>query len=1055
MEESGGGSPLILTGLLALIVTGSGVYALQEPLKSSRPTAEGFGRGQPTSRIPAHLWEDPVRVAKAAEGASSTVSGQSPAGFDEGTGRLVVLAMTLAADDSPLSREQRLRDRYAVWAALDTMGFEAADGSHLYVTHSKADRSPDCAVSANESDLMFIYELATRNRLNASPFAAQENTGDARTALEKIRGASQVLVVWAEDRLFEQSSHPLACLRSVVGEIEGVPEQFTLRIVGPNSSDTLRKVDDFIQKAEQDEDRKIDLSGAHFYSAMATTDTLFFAQEENAGTTDWESQYLTRTIGSDLDLSRVMVEELRDHGLRLRTPEEPRGWKKTDSPREQYHRVLLISEWDTYYGRALPLSFAISLLTHDEDQCQETASAASAGCVNTPGKILREFREDPKEWEGLPEIQHVSYLRGLDGLKVDQGAQDESDDRSSRGPEAHPEDASGPAQLDYVRRLAMELDNQSADQPIRAVGILGSDVYDKLLLIRALRDTFPSAVFFTTDLDARLWNQAELKWTRNLVVASSLGLRLVEHGDEARSVTDDPADNEVVETVRKRQSQLPPFRDNYQTSVYYAALLALGLPEMKDGSGEPIHHPRLFEIAQSGPLLLERYSEGNDICDNRVRAFGRIGCAVSHIWSEFIALTGDRQWFFRFGFFGVIGVVFALVALRRKNLLQSERMSYLEMFGLWGGIAITYFFVLAVSTEGVTYEPFALFDGVSIWPTEVLRVVVFFLSLYLIGRAHRLLGNNMAKLSWEFKLHPDTKPPDWRRDGWGNLRWILVGRDLDHGGQRKNEYERPKMAMKRVWQDYFHDGGRMRRTLRIMSIMVVYVLVLRILVFGGFEPVIPVRDPFGFAIDRLCILLSVGAMAVLLFYIVDAVLLAERIIKLISTHDHDWPQETYDAWGLEPGADPRRKKALSEWLAIRLIGMRTEIVGRLAVGPFFVIALFLVSRASFFDRWHIPVPVWTAMGLNMGLAVFAVVILWRSAEGARSISAEIISRLQIEAETADRSELATYIGGFAEDVKEMSQGAFAPIWRQPFVQAILAPLGGWAATILFEGWIGG
>ena len=56
---------------------------------------------------------------------------------------------------------------------------------------------------------------------------------------------------------------------------------------------------------------------------------------------------------------------------------------------------------------------------------------------------------------------------------------------------------------------------------IRAIGILGSDPYDKLVILEALRHRFPEAVFFTTDLDARLWNAPSLRLTHNLVVASS------------------------------------------------------------------------------------------------------------------------------------------------------------------------------------------------------------------------------------------------------------------------------------------------------------------------------------------------------------------------------------------------------------------------------------------------------------------------------------------------------------------------------------------------------
>ena len=1093
MEESGGGgAPLVLTSLLALIVAASSMYALREPLESSRPTAERFDDGSPTDQVRAHLWQDPIRVAKEApqpksHSATTAGSGASGVGIDPNK-PLIVLSVAVAADSSVLSREQRLRNRYAVWAALDTLGFEAVDGQHLHVLKTGDHPSPrvqkDCWITAAHEQPLFAFELARRNRLNASPFPHTARNGGPLTEDEKLRSAEQVLVLWTEDRIFQQSDHPLACLKSVVGSLKGRPSQFLLRVVGPNSSDTLRNVDAFIQRAEEDKQagRVSTVSEPQFFSPMATTDRIFFAPWEEAARKTWkESEHVTRTIDSDLLLARVLVDELRNHGIRLRTPSDPRGWKNTGNPREQYHRILLISEWDTFYGRSLPLSFAIGLLTEDPALCGDPDKAFEPGCLKTPEEILGEFKDRPEEWAELPEIQHVSYLRGLDGKVAEEQRDHEMPAQPRRfatdaEAEDHPERASGPAQLDYVRRLAQDLQDRFADKPIRAVGILGSDVYDKLLLIRALRDRFPDAVFFTTDLDARLWEPSEIRWTRNLIVGSSFGLRVVEERDGATAVANDAVAAQIVETVKKRQSQLPPFRDNYQTSVYYASLLALGVPQMQDRLGRQIQHPRLFELGQSGPRLLDRYSEGDNICDHRKGAFGRIGCAAHHVWLEFVQFSGDRQWFVRFGFSAFILVAFALATLRRSSLLYKERMSYLEGFAAWGGIVFTYGFVLTVSTEGVSYEPFTLFEGISVWPTETLRLVIFFLSLFLIGRTHRLLSNNSQRLSAEFGMDPQRQR--WSLSSlFQDFRWILVGRSIkrtdlrlqnidgladdDHVTHRlmprRPELpgaERPGMEMAPIWEDYANDGSRLRRAFRISAILIAYLAILRIFVFGSYEPIIPVRDPFGFAVDRMCIALSVGAMIILLLYMVDAVMLAERVINLITTHDHDWPTSTYEAWGLKPNADPKQKKVLSEWLAIRLIALRTEVIGGLAVGPFFVIALFLMSRASFFDRWHIPLPVWVGMGLNVTMAIFAVVILWRSAEQARATSTEIIAKAQIQAETAGDAALASYIQRLADDVAQMSQGAFAPVWRQPFIQAILAPLGGWAATALFETWLG-
>ncbi|MGH7059748.1 MAG: hypothetical protein ACREFH_05115, partial [Stellaceae bacterium] len=94
------------------------------------------------------------------------------------------------------------------------------------------------------------------------------------------------------------------------------------------------------------------------------------------------------------------------------------------------------------------------------------------------------------------------------------------------------------------------VDAKSDGGHISAIGVLGSDVYDKLLILQALRSEFPSASFFTTDLDALLLPDKKSHYTRNLLVASSYGLKL------------DP----------RLQADIPPFRNTYQSSAFLAAL---------------------------------------------------------------------------------------------------------------------------------------------------------------------------------------------------------------------------------------------------------------------------------------------------------------------------------------------------------------------------------------------------------------------------------------------------------------------------------------------------
>ena len=97
-------------------------------------------------------------------------------------------------------------------------------------------------------------------------------------------------------------------------------------------------------------------------------------------------------------------------------------------------------------------------------------------------------------------------------------------------------------------------------------GYLCSDVYDLLVVLQALRPSFPNALFFTTDADVRYLHPAEFKWTRGLVVLSGYGLRF-----DQESLPELLASH----LKRKPELELPPFRDSYQTSMFVATRLAM------------------------------------------------------------------------------------------------------------------------------------------------------------------------------------------------------------------------------------------------------------------------------------------------------------------------------------------------------------------------------------------------------------------------------------------------------------------------------------------------
>lgn len=280
-------------------------------------------------------------------------------------------------------------------------------------------------------------------------------------------------------------------------------------------------------------------------------------------------RFFMRTIGTDDLLIRGLVDELCARGL------DSRGHAASA-------RIALLSEWDSIYAR----TFAARL-----------KSVASCNGGRQPVTV-----------------ETYEYFRGLDGITLDVNAkQAKSVDDKARSadklmdgggqqganakslPVEWPE---GRDQRDYLRRQVQHRLDLSelaqASNELQAIGIIGNDVHDKLVLAQALRDAFPDRTIFTTDLDARLLHPGVTKFTRNLVIASSLPLAF--HDDTL-------------------QCGIAPFRDSYQMGTFLAARFAateddnggrgcakLNGLALRDRIESEISTVRLYEIGREGPV---------------------------------------------------------------------------------------------------------------------------------------------------------------------------------------------------------------------------------------------------------------------------------------------------------------------------------------------------------------------------------------------------------------------------------------------------------------------
>jgi hypothetical protein len=268
--------------------------------------------------------------------------------------------------------------------------------------------------------------------------------------------------------------------------------------------------------------------------------------------------------------------------------------------------VWVFSEWDTLYGRSLAETF-------------RALAGSSEDITSVTGRAYRRLREalikaNPRLQDGLPasnkkpsiSITVVPYLRGLDGASTpyaDRYVRSEAkgeDTQASKQADREIESAEGATQFDYIRRLTSTLLTEQVPflphlkQP-DAIVIFGSDVYDKLVLLKFLKQVLKNCTYLTTDLDALYWHPHYLQFTRDLVVASAFPLTMKPSLCGPGVINDLSSDTPVQ------------FRDSYQSAVYLSVtrLLRSFNIHPNDDFFASVRRPIIYRIGNTKPLPLD------------------------------------------------------------------------------------------------------------------------------------------------------------------------------------------------------------------------------------------------------------------------------------------------------------------------------------------------------------------------------------------------------------------------------------------------------------------
>ena len=1080
-----------ISGLI-LALAALGFFTFKDlPLKGSRPDRPEVPLAYPALQedVLARLWEDPFDAVSKYEKAQGLEAGDTLHSFNrllcQIDSRPDLFVLFVMANGGPYAEdaEWRLRYRYALVSALGRLNYVPDDSTHIGYVHFKKTQAFE---ESHEGSRICenVSEELKKTKIHTKPMIIPYEWFQ----LADGKSPPSILCLWLNASDFD--SDPLTGLGTLVQSIRSVRsgEDIRFRLLGPIGSRGVVAMLKELKKAKKKESIIERLKGIEIYSSNATaSDRILIREytENNQADPNVHEQFskhdinFFRTILTDDKLAEALVAELEERDIPLEQGES---------------HVALVGEWDTFYARALTEEFEKKLDEHIEKKNSARKPSLKAKDI----------------------IHKFNYLRGIDGKipkkpdtkagKVEDTVPQE-EERAFRRPV-------GPGQFDYLRRMAESIaqcnerlmrDNKGS---IKAIGILGSDLYDKLLTLQAFKPRFPTAIFFTTDLDARFLHPSNSKWSRNLVVASNFGLAL----------------------NREIQGSIPPFRDNYQASLFLTTLIALH--RITDANGDPwprehiqeridvlLGEPRVFEIGLGRAFDLsspgvERSSKShtteknnNRIDDKRfenihpqriAEAWGKTirgGLALSlalALSCVCISRLGDTTQHAGGSLFADAGfliltpfcaaysmvvlpsgnpvgalllpVALTLVYFSFQNFrnLTRHALSFISNHPIFSTtMAFLFVFILYVFSKKLSLalekEPFAFLEGVSVWPTELIRLMAFVTAVCLSFRAWFLLKHGNKKVAREFGLDYEepTQPygcsdrnPDqrslidrifkWTKEAVHSIHPWWTDLSIDHWGKDRKDEEMP---VERVWQEYISRSSLKKRLVRTLPMVLLYFLFVGFLPASLGRPVTPARGDATFIVDRVIIMLAVFALVPLVFFVVDATRLCHRFIDQIVHNRRIWIS-----------CKPSHNEAsLGQWRIIQLIAEMTDPVGRLILYPFVVFFLLIVSRLSLFDNWHYPKTLIVVISIGLLYAVGCAFRIRRAAERARGKVVEELRQQLVRLSPEDSAKgLGDRIRTIIQVVTSNRTGAFQHLSRHPLVKAVLLPFGGIGGVALLE-----
>ena len=346
----------------------------------------------------------------------------------------------------------------------------------------------------------------------------------------------------------------------------------------------------------------------------------------------------------------------------------------------------------------------------------------------------------------------------------------------------------------------------------------------------------------------------------------------------------------------------------------------------------------------------------------------------------------------------------------------------------------------------------ALLEGISLWPTILLRALGIGLTFWLICYARRSLHENKTETDKE--LGVTASPPPLRRE------WRRIRSDVQSYPTRTAQikallwFDRPPSGPGECPEGRFEEivggfaVGWLARCIRAVTGGVAMFALWWILapIFG--EPYAPARGMLVREIYSLVTIIEVVLTLFLIFVVADAALFSRAFIKRLTAIKTQWPPETIRKFTIRfnlAGAD------LADWIDMHCLATRTRCITRLIYLPFIALAVLVISRSPLFDNFTTTWTLLIIQALSAAVVIGSFVSLRAAAEQARAVARDRMTATIIAARACETGQdRAVQLEKLLAEIDGLNDGAFAPWSSQPLVKAVLLPLLTYGGTMLLH-----